>query len=223
MAKILVVEDTPSLSEVICSWLEGERHLVECVDNGTEALDRLRFYHYDVILLDWGLPDMAGVEVCRSVRQAGNKVPILMLTAKKDISDKEFGLDSGADDYLTKPFDMREMSARVRALLRRPGQIQGSLLKAGDLELEPESHKVTKNGQELHLQPKEFALLEFFMRHQGQTFSLEAILDRLWSSDADANTESVRKHITRLRAKIHNESDAVLLKNIHGVGYKLEE
>jgi DNA-binding response OmpR family regulator len=222
MAKILIAEDTESLTELIRCWLENEHHIVETVDNGAEALDRARFYDYDVIVIDWGLPGMAGVDVCRILRQAGNAVPIIMLTAKKTMDEKETGFESGVDDYITKPFEMRELSARIKALLRRPRAIHTSVLRAGDLELEPESHLVTLGGQQIHLQPKEFKLLEFFIRHQGQIFSLEAILDRLWSADTDASVESVRKQITRLRSKIADQDKDSILKNIHGVGYKLE-
>ncbi|HEY9791950.1 MAG TPA: response regulator transcription factor [Candidatus Obscuribacterales bacterium] len=222
MAKILLVEDTATLAELICSWLESEQHIVESVDTGSEALSRVRFYPYDIIVIDWGLPDVSGIEVCKTLRKEGKTLPILMLTAKKSIDEKETGFHSGVDDYLTKPFELRELSARIGALLRRQKSIESLILKTGNLELNPQSHKVTRAGQEIHLQPKEFSLLEFFMRHRGQVFSLEAILERLWSADDDASVESVRKHISRLRAKLQDAGDSPALRNVHGVGYKLE-
>jgi DNA-binding response OmpR family regulator len=222
MPKILVVEDTVSLMDLIQGWLEAEHYVVETVDNGVEAMNRMRFYTYDVIVIDWGLPGMTGIEICKALRAAGNTVPVLMLTAKKSIDDKEVGFESGVDDYLTKPFEMRELSARIKALLRRPRQVHRSVLNVGGLMLEPDTHKVTMDGQNVQLLPKEFTLLEFFMRNPGQVFSLEAILDRLWSADQEASAESVRKHVTRLRAKITGPDGQSILKNVHGVGYKLE-
>jgi DNA-binding response OmpR family regulator len=205
MAKILLVEDTASLAELVRGWLESEQHIVESVDNGSEALSRVRFYPYDIIVIDWGLPDISGVEVCKTLRKEGKMLPILMLTAKKGIDEKETGFQSGVDDYLTKPFELRELSARIGALLRRQGGMESLSLKVGYLEMDPQSHKVTRAGHEIHLQPKEFTLLEFFMRRTGQVFSLEAILERLWSADDDASVESVRKHISRLRANCRTQ------------------
>jgi len=222
MAKILLVEDTASLSDLVRGWLEGEQHIVECVDRGSEALSRMKFYPYDLLIIDWGLPDLSGIEVCRTLRANNQTLPILMLTAKKTIDDKETGFVSGVDDYLTKPFELRELSMRVAALLRRPSQLVASTLKIGDLELDVESHTVKRNGSDVRLQPKEFRLLEFFMRHKGQVFSAEAILERLWSADTEASVESVRKHISRLRAKLDEHGDFEHLQNIHGVGYKFD-
>ncbi len=224
MAKILLVDDAKHLLQVVQLWLEAEKHIVEAVEDGQEDLDRLRFHDYDILVIDWGLPGVTGTEVCRALRQSGNSMPILMLTGKKAIDDKETGFAAGADDYLVKPFEMRELSIRIKALLRRTiqGGTHKSILSAGNLQLDPESHRVLKDGAEIHLQPKEFSLLEFFMRHPGQVFSLDAVLDRLWSADAEASVESVRKHITRLRQKIQDQGSSAILKTVHGLGYKLE-
>jgi len=222
MPKILLVEDEPDFSILIGEWLRAEHHVVELVENGEEATDRLKFYKYDVVILDWMLPGISGLEVCKRYRATGGTTPILLLTAKKHVDEKEQGLDAGADDYLTKPFEMKELSARIRALLRRPSVMTGSILQVGNLSLEPTTFKVTRNGEEVSLLPKEFALLEFMMRHPNQVFSAEALLDRVWSSDSDASPETIRTYIKRLRKKIDLQGQQSILSTVHGVGYKLE-
>lgn len=222
MAKILIVEDEPDLSEPVRAYLTHEHHLVEVVADGNEAMERLRFYKYDLIIMDWMLPGMQGVEVCKAFRAGGGTTPILMLTSRKQTQDKIAGLDAGADDYLTKPFDLQEISARVRALLRRPQQVNSNVLKARNLVLETSTFKVTRDETDIQLLPKEFALLEFFMRHPGQVFSAEALLDRVWSSESEASPETIRTYIKRLRQKIDTEGQPSILSTVHGVGYKLD-
>lgn len=222
MAKILVVEDEPDFSELVGEWLKSQHHVVEIVGSGEDALDRLRFYKYDIVVLDWMLPGVSGLDVCKEFRSHGGTTPILLLTAKRHVDEKEQGLDAGADDYLTKPFEMKELSARIRALLRRPQAFAGAVLQVGDLVLEPNTYKVTRNGEDLTLLPKEFALLEFLMRHPNQVFSAEALLDRVWSSDSEASPETIRTYIKRLRKKIDVDGQPSVLSTVHGVGYKLE-
>lgn len=222
MAKILIVEDEVAMSEPIKMYLSHEHHLVEVVNDGLEALERLKFYKYDVVILDWMLPGTTGVEVCKQFRAAGGTTPILMLTAKHQTQEKVMALDAGADDYLTKPYDVQEVSARVRALLRRPQVVSGNVLKARSVVLEPSTFRVTREGQEIQLLPKEFALLEFFMRHPNQVFSAEALLDRVWSSDSEASPETIRTYIKRLRQKIDVAGQNSLINTVHGVGYKLD-
>lgn len=222
MPKILIVEDEPDLSEPVRAYLTHEHHIVEVVDNGLEALERLKFYKYDVIILDWMLPGMQGVDICKHYRTAGGTTPILMLTARKQTPDKIQALDAGADDYLTKPFDVQEVAARVRALLRRPQQVTSNVLKARNVVLETSTFRVTRDDQEVQLLPKEFALLEFLMRHPNQVFSAEALLDRVWASDSDASPETIRTYVKRLRKKIDVEGAQSIINTVHGVGYKLE-
>jgi DNA-binding response OmpR family regulator len=222
MAKILVVEDDLVLSERIKDWLVYEHHAVDLVDRGEEAVSRLRFYFYDLLIVDWMLPDLLGIEVCKQFRSAGGTAPVLFLTAKGSIDNKEEGFQAGADDYLTKPFHIRELSARVKALLRRPAQIRGNVFEVGHLKLDTTSCQVTKGGELVHLLPKEYALLEFFMRHPGQVFSADALLERVWPSEADLSPNSIRTYITRLRAKIDADSGSSILITVHGLGYKLE-
>jgi DNA-binding response OmpR family regulator len=222
MAKILVVEDDLGLSRMVRDWLTFEHHLVETADNGREGLDKLNFYEYDAIILDWELPELSGIELCRQYRSRGGTAPVLMLTGKGTISDKESGFDAGADDYLTKPFHMKELSMRLRALLRRATAFTGDVLRVKDIELEPSNHRATRNGADLNLLPKEFALLEFLMRHPNQVFSAEALLSRVWASETDTTVDAVSTCIKRLRKKIDSEDQPSLIRTVHGVGYKLQ-
>ena len=222
MAKVLIVEDEPDLSDPIRAFLTHEHHLVEVVDNGLEALERLRFYKFDVIILDWMLPGLQGVEVCKQYRASGGSTPILMLTARRQTQEKVLALDAGADDYLTKPFDVYEVSARVRALLRRPAAVSSNLLKVRNIVLETSTFRVTRNDEEVQLLPKECALLEFLMRHPNQVFSAEALLDRVWASDSEASPETIRTYVKRLRQKIDTNGQPSIISTVHGVGYKLE-
>jgi len=221
MAKILLVEDEDDISDLITAWLAKDHHVVEVASSGEAALDLLRVYPFDVLILDWMLPGISGVEVCRDFRTRGGTTPILMLTAKSHVNEKERGLDAGADDYLTKPFELKELSARIRALLRRPVSFSGTVLKVGSIVLDTSTHQVTKDGEELQLLPKEFALLAFFMRHPNQVFSAEALLDRVWSSDSEASPETIRTYIKRLRKKIDDKDKPSMVGTVHGVGYKL--
>jgi DNA-binding response OmpR family regulator len=222
MAKILVVEDEHDLSIPMRDWLTREQHVVELVDNGLDALDRLKVYKYDVIVLDLMLPGMNGMEVCKKYRNDGGAASILMLTAKNTIEDKELGLDAGADDYLTQPFHLKELSARIRALLRRHTQSTSRELRVGALALDVVSRKVIFNGEEVHFVPREFSLLEFLMRHPNQVFSAEALLDRVWASDTMASPDTIRTYIKILRKKLGGEGKDSLIKTVHGVGYKIE-
>jgi DNA-binding response OmpR family regulator len=221
MPKILIVEDDLDLRSIVEDWLRHEHHLVETATKGDEAMELIGIYPYDVIILDWNLPVMSGIQILKKFRQDGGKTPVLMLTGQDLAENIETGLDSGADDYLTKPFHMKELSARIRALLRRPQTVTENVLRAGDLTLNPRTFAVTKSGADIRLLPKEFALLEFLMRHPNQVFSAEALLDRVWHSENDAAPETVRTCIKRLRRKIDGESENSLIQTLHGVGYKL--
>lgn len=222
MAKILIVEDNSELMDNVRDWLTQEQYVVDCCTDGVEALAYLGTYEYDAIVLDWTLPKMSGIEVCKQYRSQGGSTPIIMLTGRRTLDDKEIGLDAGADDYLTKPFEVRELSARIRALLRRAPKVAGDVLKAGHLALDKETHKVTKNGQEVHLMPKEFAILELMMTYPSKIFSAESLIERVWSSSSDASPEIVRKYINRLRAQVDTEGAPSVIRTVHGVGYALD-
>lgn len=222
MAKILLVEDDRDLATIITDELKFQKHAVEAVHDGTAGSEQLTFYSFELIILDWDLPGKPGIEICREYRSRGGKTPILMLTGKSAIVEREAGLDSGADDYLTKPFDMKELSARVRALLRRPTGFTGTTLKAGNVEIDPSNYKVLKNGVEVRLLPREFALLEFLMRHKGQVLTAETILNRVWPSDSDATSESFRTCLKRLRQKLDDQEGPSIVRTVHGLGYQIE-
>jgi DNA-binding response OmpR family regulator len=222
MAKLLLVEDDKGLSEMIAEWLDRDHHIVEVVHDGEEGLSRLFCSDYDVAILDWDLPAMSGVEVCKKYRQEGGKASIIMLTGKTKIDEKEAGFEAGADDYLTKPFSMRELSVRVKALLRRSRDMGSDLLQVGDLVLDPAKFRLTKNGVDVSLVPREFALLEFFMRHPDETFSADALLSRVWISESEASCEAVRTAIMRLRRKIDSPGEESMIESIARVGYRLK-
>lgn len=222
MAKILLVEDDKDLCGRIQEWLCFERHSLEFVHDGAEAKERLKFYNYELVILDWDLPQLSGLEVCQDFRKQGGMTPILMLTGKEEIAAKEAGLDAGADDYLTKPFHLKELSARLRALLRRPSFVNTTLLTAGCLVLDPAKHQVSVNGKELSLLPKEYALLEFFMRHPTEIFSPEALLSRVWSSESEATADTIYTYMKTLRKKLKAFPGTPSIKTRHGIGYQLD-
>jgi len=203
-------------------WLGEDGYQVELVDNGAAAQERLGKQPYDVLIVDWGLPDIAGTDLCKQYRDGGGSASILMLTGRGAITDKEEGLDAGADDYLTKPFHPRELSARLRALLRRPRELRDNILQAADITLDPGAARVTRAGKEVNLLPKEFALLEFLMRNPNQVFAADVLLDKVWSKESENSPDTVRVHITKLRSKIDKEGEPSIIRTVHRVGYKLE-
>jgi len=222
MGKILVVEDEADLAKLVRNWLEREKHLVEVTDNGADALTHLQVNKFDVVILDLMLPELSGMEVCRRYRQTKGKTPILMLTAKNSVEDKEAGLDAGADDYLTKPFNMKELAARVRALIRRASDHRNNMYKLRDIEIDASEFRVTKAGSEIHLLPKEFRLLEFLVRHPHQVFSAEDLLASVWESDTSALLDTVRGHIKRLRKKLDTPGETSIISTVYGIGYRIE-
>jgi DNA-binding response OmpR family regulator len=222
VAKILLVEDENDLAETVAEWLADEYHLVETEGNGARALNRLTDGNYDLAIVDIMLPECDGLQICRALREHGSAIPILMLTARTSIDSKEAGLDAGADDYLTKPFQLRELSARIRALLRRPHTPPQTVLIVGDVSLDRRSCTVTKAGRQIHLLPKEFSLLELFMRNVGQVMSIDELLDRVWGTDASIVPETVRTNIKTLRKKIDPSSGGSYIHTVHGLGYKME-
>lgn len=225
MAKILLVEDSREMASTIVTWLNAEHHEVAHCEDGLEGLDRLKFESFDIAILDWELPGMSGLDICKQYREGGGKVPVLMLTAKAQINDRTTGLDSGADDYLTKPFALKELSARLRALLRRPAEIKNNVLEVGDLSLDTVKYRIMKNGKEVQLMPRDFALLEFLMRNVDHVFSAEALLQRVWAGDSEASPSALRTAIKRIRQKLDDSDDegSSIIENIPRVGYRLRE
>lgn len=223
MAKILIVEDDLALVDVMTDWLQADKHVVEHIGDGAEAIDWLKQLHFDLIILDLDLPGKDGIQICQEFRQSGGSARILMLTGRNTVEARATGLDSGADDYLVKPFHSMELMARVRALMRRNPERLPEALKIGNLELDSRNLNAIKNGKTIQLAPKEFAVLELLMRYPNQTFSPEALIERLWSSETDASPGSVRVCINRLRSKLKEADEtAPTVKNVFGVGYMLE-
>jgi len=220
--RILVVEDERRITAFIKRGLEEEHYAVNVAYDGEEALDWAAVANYDLIVLDVLLPKKDGIEVCRELRAQGNKVPILMLTARDAIEDRVQGLDSGADDYLVKPFAFQELLARIRALLRRSGEIKTPRLQVGDLVLDTLTHRATRGGQVIELTAREYALLEFLMRHPGQVLSRTQIAEHVWNYDFFTTSNVVDVYIRYLRRKIDKGFEVKLLQTVRGVGYKIE-
>jgi DNA-binding response OmpR family regulator len=217
MAKILVVDDDTDHMKMVGIFLSRDNHTIETAATGEEARTLMTGAQYDLVVLDWNLPDAQGVEILRWFRKRGCSTPVIMLTGKGKIDDRENGLDSGADDYLIKPCSGRELAARVRALLRRPTGFVGTTLTVGSYTLHPTELSVTKTDQQIRLQPKEFALLEFLARHPSEVFSAEALMARVWPESSEASTDTLRTTVKQIRKKL----DDAVIETIVGSGYKL--
>lgn len=217
--KILVIEDDPVITEFLCTGLKYEGYEVTSRNAGEAGLGALQQTTFDLVILDIMLPDIDGFDICRRIRTHGLDIPILMLTVKKEISDRVKGLDSGADDYLTKPFSFDELLARIRALLRRSGRAhENKKLQAGSIVLDIESREVSRNGKEIDLTPTEFGLLELFMRHPHRAFTRETLLNRVLGYDYDGGTNIIDVHISHLRNKLGDRPPR-LIRTIYAVGY----
>jgi two-component system, OmpR family, response regulator MprA len=224
-ARILVVDDEPALRQALARALALERYSVTLAHDASYALDLLAEESYDAIVLDILMPGMDGVELCRQLRRGGNRTPVLMLTARDTLDDRVAGLDAGADDYLPKPFALRELMARVRALLRRgahPGPSAQSLVY-GDLTLDPGAYEAQRGGRELALTRTEFRLLELFMRHPRQVLTRTVIMEHVWGYDFGASSNSLGVYMGYLRRKTEAGGERRLLHTVRGVGYVLRE
>jgi heavy metal response regulator len=220
--RILVVEDERRIAAFIKQGLEEESYVVDVAYDGIEALDWAAAVDYQLVLLDVLLPRKDGIEVCRELRAQGSDVPILMLTARDAVEDRVHGLDSGADDYLVKPFAFQELLARVRALLRRRGEAKTARLQVGDLILDTLSRQASRGGRIAELSAREYALLEFLMRHPGQVLGRTQIMDHVWGYDFVAASNVVDVYIGYLRRKIDDGFGDKLIHTVRGAGYKIE-
>jgi two-component system phosphate regulon response regulator PhoB len=222
---ILVAEDEDALATLLQYNLEKDGYEVGLAADGEETLVRMDERQPDLILLDWMLPKVSGIEVCRRLRGRAEtrNLPVIMLTARGEESDRVRGLDTGADDYVTKPFSMTELSARIRAVLRRirPGLAEDSV-HHGDLVIDRVAHRVKRGGREIHLGPTEFRLLDYLMQHPGRVFSREQLLDAVWGSDVYVEARTVDVHIGRLRKAINNGSDDDPIRTVRSAGYSLD-
>jgi two-component system OmpR family response regulator len=219
--RLLVVEDAEKLALSLERGLEAEGYAVDVVFDGETARRRIvaRDEAYDLVVLDVMLPVMDGFTVCREVRARGVTVPILLLTARDTTGDKVTGLDSGADDYLVKPFAFEELLARIRTLLRRPAQTLPAQLRVGDVALDPAARRVWRGGEEIELTTREFALLELLMRHAGQVLSRDTILEHVWDESFDSFSNVVDVHVRNLRRKLDREGEPSLIETVRGIGY----
>ncbi len=221
--RILVVEDQPELAGFIRQGLTEEHYAVDVAYDGEEALFLTHLHPYDLIILDILLPKKDGLTMLRELRQAGRLTPVLLLTAKDALQEKVHGLDSGADDYLTKPFAFAELLARVRALLRRGSQAQPRLVRVADLTLDLVTHQVQRNGKEIELTGKEYEVLEYFMRHPNRVITRTQLSEHVWAGDFDSFSNLIDVFIYRLRRKIDRDSPVKLFRTIRGVGYQLQD
>jgi two-component system phosphate regulon response regulator PhoB len=224
--KIMVVEDEEPLGVLLRYNLEAEGYQVEIVTRGDEAEIRLQENAPDLLVLDWMVPAVSGIELCRRLRMRPEtqRLPIIMLTARGEESDRVRGLSTGADDYLVKPFSTPEFMARVRALLRRAKpEVLSSVLKVGDIMLDREAHRVYRKKNEIKLGPTEFRLLEFMMRHPGRVFSRSQLLDNVWGETIYIDERTVDVHVGRLRKAVNNGRQTDVIRTIRGSGYAIRE
>jgi heavy metal response regulator len=221
--RILVVEDEKKVASFIKRGLEEESFSVDMAYDGEEGLYMAESNPYDLILMDLMLPKMDGLSVIKELRNKGNKTPVLCLTAKDTVEDIVSGLDSGSDDYLTKPFAFAELVARVRALLRRGTQDRGAEIRFADLRLDPVAHKVWRSNKEIELTAKEYALLEYFMRNPNQILTRTMIAEHVWDYTFDSFTNIIDVYVNYLRKKVDRDYDKKLIHTVRGIGYVMKE
>ncbi len=224
--RILVVDDETSICELLRVYLESEGYEVLTANDGAEGLSQFKMYDPDLVLLDIMLPRMNGWDVCKQIRNISTK-PVIMITAKGEVYDKVLGLELGADDFIVKPFEMKELAARVRAVLRRytsqdPQTANSEVLKFDNLEISKEKYELKINGKSVDIPPRELELLYFLASHSNRVFNRNQLLDRVWSFDYLGDSRTVDVHIKRLREKLEGVSDKWALKTVWGIGYKFE-
>lgn len=226
MPKVLIVEDEEPLSLLLRYNLEAEGYAVEVCPRGDEAEIRLRESQPDLLLLDWMLPGLSGIELCRRLRarEDTERLPVIMLTARGEEAERIRGLSTGADDYVVKPFSVPELMARVRAILRRASpEVVSTMLRSGDIELDRETHRVRRNAKEIHLGPTEFRLLEFLMTSPGRVFSREQLLDGVWGHDVYVDERTVDVHVGRLRKALNRGKSKDPIRTVRGAGYAFND
>ncbi len=221
--RILLVEDERRLSNVIKKGLEEDGFAVDASFDGEEGQYMAESESYDLIILDVMLPKSDGITVCKNIRKKGNKTPILMLTAKSAVEDKVLGLDSGADDYMTKPFSFLELRSRVRALIRRTSHDATSTLTIANLTVDPLKHTVERDDKKITLTPKEFSILEFLLHHKNEVVTRTMVTEHVWDYNFEGMSNVVDVFLANLRKKIDKKTSKKLIHTVHGVGYKISE
>ena len=219
--KILLVDDDTQMAQLVERQLEQHNYIVELASNGETAIDLLQLNPYSLVLLDVVLPNLSGIEVCQTLRDQGNQTPILMLTGQDHTTDKIIGLDAGADDYLVKPFELDELTARVRALLRRSSEVSSSVLRYGDLQFDPGTQQLTYAGSPISLRPKELAILELMLRHPTRIFKPETLLNQLWHLADCPGKATIKSHIRSLRKQLQAVGADNMIETLYGRGYRL--
>ncbi len=218
--RILIVEDEKKIGAFLKRGFKEEGHVVEVVEDGLKAQSQAEANEYDLIILDLMIPGQDGLAVCRKIREKGNAVPIIMLTAKDQLKNKVEGLDAGADDYVTKPFAFEELLARVRAVVRKAGSGRAALIKTDDLEIDPVTHKVKRGGVNIELTSKEYALLEYMARNNGKVITRTMISEHVWDIDFDTGTNIIDVYINYLRKKVDSGHSKKLIQTMRGRGYR---
>ena len=221
--RILLVEDEVKLAHAMKRALELQKYAVDVVNNGNDGLDFAIGEEFSLIILDVMLPGMDGIEICRRIRSSGIHTPVMMLTAKGQISDKVTGLDVGADDYMVKPFSFEELFARIRALVRRPAQTSDPVLSIKDLTLDPKTFTVKRGDSMIELSSKEFSLLEYLLRNKNTVLMKEQIIAHVWNYDSDVLPSTIEVHVKHLRDKIDIKGENSLIHTIRGRGYTIRE
>lgn len=220
--RILIIEDDDRIAKPLAEDLKHQHHVVEVASDGIEGWQYAQADNYDLILLDLMLPKLDGITLCQRLRASLCQTPILMLTARDTTNDKIIGLDAGADDYLVKPFELEELAARIRALSRRSLETHQPILVCGELQLDPSRCKVTYQNNLLSLTPKEYMLLEYFLKNPTQVLTRSALMDKLWEFDNTSSEETIKTHITNLRKKLRIAgSSTELIETVYGIGYRL--
>jgi DNA-binding response OmpR family regulator len=222
-ANILLVEDEAKLARFVELELTYEGYNISVANDGLTGLTMARESPPDLVILDWMMPGMTGIEVCRRLRATGSKVPIILLTAKDEVSDRVTGLDAGADDYVVKPFSIEELLARVRAHLRRTQESDADMLQFGDLSLNRRTREVFRSGRAIELTAKEFDLLEYLLSHPRQVITRDQILEKVWGYDFMGDSNIIEVYIRYLRLKLEENSERRLIQTVRGVGYVLRD
>lgn len=223
--QILIIEDEVKLAESVKRGLEQNGFSVVMVHDGREGLEEIEinYTEFDLVILDINLPNINGLEICMTVRSQDIKIPIIMLTARDTVEEKVAGLNSGADDYLVKPFSFIELLARIKSLLRRPTTVLFTKLKAGEIVMDPTNKRVWRINDEVKLTTREFSLLEYLVRNKGRIVTREELLSHVWDQSFDPSSNVIEVHITNLKKKISGESEREIIKTIRGSGYRVDD